>query len=358
MSAGAASSQLSSDLAAVDEQSAADIMANNALSSSLTHVRALRVIGMQKFNAGDTENGRKMIQLAGQQSWRDSVTHAWLLEQSLIAGNYAASIDHADALLLRQRAQDGIFNIFTIAILEPKLVKPIVDKFANDPSWRPKFFAYAKNVPDNQLLGFETIITSIAGSASPATRDEISLYANRLSDSGFSRRALELWAALFPEDSNFLLQNKSLEMAWQKNREGNKQYPIDWRYSESRSVFAFVDNDISGDAATLNLELERGAVGEIASRLMILPTGNVKLSLGENDANEPLLSKLRWTLTCTYGDNKTPITFAPSTNEGLEWSVQLNQPCSVYKLSMSNPAGGLSREARLRINSPIISHGS
>lgn len=354
-SVGVASSKLSSDLSAAGEDKAAETLALRALNSSLMHVPAMRVLGMNRFKSGDTENGNRLMELASQQSWRDSPTHAWLLEKSLISGNYAASIEHADSLLRRRRAQNEIFNIFTLAMDEKTIAPAVIDKFATNPGWRPNFFSYAKDMEESQHAGFEKISLDLLKSKSPVTREEINSYANSLITRGYDKRALTLWSQLFPKDSNLLAKGGSLSLQWPKGDRIEKPYPIDWRFSESRSIFALVENNIANDAAILDLEMDRGAVGEIAYRPIIMANGKIQLSVTDSETDSAILSKLRWKLKCN--DKKgTEIPFSQSSDGNLSWMAVINQSCGLYILSMNNPAGGLSRQTRIRMDSPVIKH--
>ena len=265
-SGGEAAANLASSMLAAKEDKAAQAFSNQALDSSLTHVEALRTLGITKFQKGDEDVGEKLVLLAADLSWRDSPTQAWLLERSLINGNYKQSIRHADALLRRRRARNEIFSIFTLAASDPDLAGTVRQQIARNPPWRKDFFAEADKIVAGQYRGFDNIINGLKNTNAPVTRDELVPYTIMLVKNGDTPRALKTWTNAFPSDSSLVPANGDLSLQWPLVEERNKILPINWVFRSSRLINPIVSSAGEGKPPLLDLELDRRALGRIAQR--------------------------------------------------------------------------------------------
>ncbi len=359
-SKGEAASQIASQLLAAKETDQANILANKALDSSLTHVEALRTIGITKFAGGDKDNGKKLVLLAADLSWRDSPTQAWLFEQSLIQGDYQQSIQHADALLRRRKARNEIFNIFTLAATDPQLAETVRTQIANNPPWRSDFFADADKTIPEQYRGFDNIINGLAGTSSPVTRDELMPYANMLVKTGNVARALKTWTNIFPAESALVPADGSLPLQWPQGESSDRPSPTDWKFRNSRSFTTYVDGTIGEDGAILTLELDRRAIGRIAQRALIVPPGKVSIQMTNDTADIRDLRKLRWYFECNAANSgkQNEILLAPSTEDPLLWEGEIDQTCPVYNLVMAVKLGGLQAQGSVSLGAVTVRHSA
>lgn len=352
-SKGEAAAHLSTSALAADEKDIAKTLSEQALSNSLTHVEALRTQGIIRFDAGETDAGKRLIELASELSWRDSATHVWLFERSLIDGNYKQSMEHADALLRRRRARDEIFSIFNLAAQEPQLAKIVVEKLAKNPPWRANYFAQSDQIPKELYGGFDNIILSLNNSVSPVSRDELLPYANMLAQNNDMARALKTWANIFPLDNVVVPPNGNMFLQWPAAEHVDKPSPASWRLRNSQSIYASVYNEKNKTNPILTLQLSRRAIGQIAERKLIIPAGKLTLQMTEDIADKKDFDKLRWFLKCNKQNIEIP--FLPSQDPAI-WTANVSGECNIYTLVLAVKLGGLKMPTTLSLADVKINH--
>lgn len=360
-SSGQAATQLASDYAADGQSDLVSNTAMRALNASLTHVEAMRALGIHRFSNGSeqadsAQTGKRLVELSGMLSWRDSQTQAWLFERSLIEGKFTNSIAHADALLRRRRAQDEIFSVFTLAALDPDLASSLRKQFAAVPDWRANFFAWANKTPTEQYRGFENIALGLQGSDAPVTREEVTPFTTMLINNGDAQRALQLWASLFPDNAPVLQADSTIRLDWPEDERLSTPYPVDWRFRPSRDIYPYIENSITEDEPVLELEMERRSSGEIARRTIIIPEGRVTLAIKGNSFADQPLQKLSWSLRCNDGEEGEPIALKQRRRDALRWTALVNDDCAVHDLVMSVIPGGLTVPTLARMGSIRLTH--
>jgi len=353
-----ASAMLASAFFAADDKDAAEKFANKALGGALTHVEAVRTLGIMKFEAGQAKDGKRLVHIANELSWRDSPTQAWLFEQSLIDGQYNQSIRHADALLRRQRARGEIFNIFTLAALEPELADTVRQQIASNPPWRRSFFSEADKVEPSQYRGFDNIIIGLKGGNAPVTEAELVPYITMLTKTGDTARAIKTWTNLFPSQSSLIPVNGSLTLNWPDGERIDRPFPTDWKFRSTRSVTVGVLSNINDDQVSLELGLDRRAIGTIARRAMIVPPGQIDLKVATDAIERKKLNNLRWFFKCiSTGDEKAAeINLLQNGADVSIWTGEVTEKCAAYNLIMAVKLGGLSGQTDITINSITITH--
>ncbi|WP_164116022.1 hypothetical protein [Sphingorhabdus sp. Alg239-R122] len=346
--------RLSSDAYAAGEKKIARDLALKALGKSLAHVEALRTVGITDFEAGKEETGLRLVKISGEMSWRDSAGQAWLLQQALLGEDYGTAIKHTDALLRRRKVQEEIFSIFNLAGQEPKLSEPLKAQFANMPNWRENFFATRKNTPAKQYDGFEGLVRALKDSPAPATRREMTPYVNLLISKGQESRALSLWTEFFPEDGIAVESGKMARLSWPTGERVDKPLPFDWRLSTGRSIFASVEEDGNGNPMTLDLELDRRAIGDLTWRNLRIASGTARLTADVDGGALRDMHDMRWSLTClgTEGNKQYFRSNGPAQNG---WTIPVSGTCSAYRLALETPLGGVSSAKRLRIGAITLS---
>ncbi|WP_438727201.1 hypothetical protein ACR9YC_10215 [Parasphingorhabdus sp. DH2-15] len=352
-----AAANISSAMLANKEKDKARLMASKALNGSLAHVEALRTIGIITFDEGKAETGQKLVEIASNLSWRDSVTQAWLFERSLRQGNYAQSIQHADALLRRRRARDEIFAMFALAARDPKLAGLVSQKLANNPPWRENFFAWSNKVPEDLRMGFEVIVNQLRDSPSPITRGELLPYTNMLAQNTEKNRALIIWANAFPAQSPVLSKDNSLKINWPDSAFIDKPSPTDWVFRSSRSINTRFNNAADSDDAILFLNMDRQALGRIAQRPLILPNGVITLELTSDAAQDRDLRKLRWFFECNgkKAGSKEEIALQQMGDLG-KWQATIAGQCEIYNLVLAVQLGGIAAPIDFALGSLTLIH--
>ena len=332
--------RLASAYSADEESDAAVPAAEKALDKSLSHVRALRVYGVSKFEEGDEETGREILRRTANLSWRDSVTHAWLFERELIEGNYDQAMDHADSLLRRGRQEERIFEILTLAVLDERLLNPIVTQFEKEALWRERFFASAGRMSPNQYRGFRTLIASLKESRAPVTREEMRPFANALVENNQAVDAIVLWDENFPADSD----NGTRVLAWPESEQIMRPRPDDWRLTNNRNMRPRVRENNS-----LEVAVTTSARGEIAWRYYRAKGGPIALELptdmSDSDGN------IRIGARCLPDGEKSYASRVLGSNR---WTLNLSAGCSLYRLSVDLPLGGYEGDRTLDLPAPTL----
>lgn len=346
-------SRLSSDLLLAGEADTARKAALQALRKSPTHVEALRVAGITTYNAGDEKRGQRLVEISSAVSWRDNPGQAWLLHNALLRGNYATAINHADALLRVSRVREEIFKIFNLAALEPKLAEPLKLHFETEPNWRLVFFATRNKMPVDQYDGFEALVKTLKTSKSPATREEMRSYVAKLFSEKQPARALAFWTELFPDDGVVIAAGQTRSLPWPQGTRTASAYPFDWNITASPAIFPIIDKLAGDDAPLLNLELDRNAKGEIASKNIMLSSGQVTLAVADKDKGPTFSDALAWSLQCLNGGARI---YMKHSAQAIDmWTANLGGNCSVYKLAMEVKRGGIDRTQRLRLGAVKLS---
>jgi len=342
---GAASAKLAANLYTANKTILARTMAMAALDKSLGHVEAIRTMGMIEHDRGNRNRSRKLMVLAGQLSWRDSQTQAWLFQQSLEQARYGDAIIHADALLRRRQVTDEIFGVFRLAALDPKLAIPIKQQFEKRPKWRVSFFRMPKGINPQEIEGFENLVRNLRKSTAPVSREELSPFVHFLANEGQRKRGLNLWNDLFPEDGAKAVVNEELSLIWPSGDRRDKPYPVDWRFVNSRTVFLSTEEITGSGQPVLRVEIDRRAAGNIALRNIILPKG--RLSLTVDSSSQHALNNFTWFVNCVDGKQRQMMIRAPTGQN--HWVVDIDGNCSSYQIALAVRSGGLSSSETIQI---------
>ena len=339
---GNAWSRLATAYITAKDADAATASADKALDKSLNHVRALRVLGLQAAEDGDTELARKLFRLNGKLSWRDSITHAWLFEQELIQGNYDVAMQHAESLLRRGKQDQRIFQILTLAMASDELAGPITQQFEKDSNWRTRFFAAAGQMEPTQYPGFRKLVAELRKGDAPASRDELLPFANAVMNKESPARAVAEWERNFETDSG----GKSTAGAWPRAAQLSRPYPTDWRLARSRNLRSTVLAD-----GSLEVQTSEGARGDIAWKYLVPESRPITVWLGSIEGNDEIVGALRVAARCLPDGEKIYFDRAA----GNVWRARLPQACDLYRLSVDLPLGGVNRQHTIRIPPPSVS---
>lgn len=344
-----AATDIASSLQAAGDMASAKDYADIVLAGALHNVPALRIAGMHLAQSGQDDSGKRLVEIAGELSWRDSPTSAWLFESALREGNYALAIDHADALLRRRKASSEIFRVFTLAAQEPSLITALIKKFEAKPDWRANFFLASDQYSEVDRTGLETLTRNLQPTTAPVSKDELTHYVAALIDSGQTRRGLTFWSEIFPENGTILTPGRALELAWPTAARLSRPYPSDWRFLPSRQFFPLIRDKVGKDGAGLELELQRQMSGDIASHPVNISPGRVRLIVDESAAQDPLINKLDWRLRCRGSDANSSLQFNQIADDRAIWDVETGAPCATYDLIMRLPSGNVRTTQRVTI---------
>jgi hypothetical protein len=260
--------------------------------------------------------------LAGQWGWRDPPTQSWILEQALRAGDYGIATQRADALLRRRIGQEQLFPVFRLAVADPRWREALVAQFADKPSWRLTFFHEGGATAPAQFDAMDTLFRALKDGPAPVSRAEAGAYLGMLVAKGEHRRAHRLWTELFAVAGG----SNPLDLRWPDAAARDYPLPFDWKLEEPTGVMLDVEQAAEGAPAMLHLVADRGSIGTLASRKILLPPGGYVLSGDTADRDSRLL---RWAVTC---DGSGAALEAPYSSE-LAFTVPPG--CSVQSIALA-----------------------
>lgn len=331
-------------------------LARSALKRSLTHAEALSVVGMNSIQKGDVETGTKLLKLSGNLSLRHSQTQAWLLERSLLDGNYQQSMVHADALLRRQKKQTEIFDMFALIAQDFSLRPMLIERFETKSDWRRIFFAQGDKVAASRFNGFEALVTGLEKSDAPVVRGELVPFTNLLVQEKQNRRAIELWGRAFPSDGLVFAENSQATLKWRSGSSSNLPTVADWKFREDRHITTLVYTSADTKGSILSLELARRALGEIARRHIIVPKGRLTLDMRSAQSPTLMVNAVDWSLMCL--DNQLTTPMSPVSGKAGRWTIEIKDECGAYDLILGIKLGGLRDAKKLKIENIHLSHQS
>lgn len=214
-------------LEAGDVQGAA-ALATEALREAPASVRALRVLALAEEKQGNHEAAAALMSRSAGWGWRDTPTHLWLYQRTMLAGNYVAAMQHADALLRRGRSAETVTPILIASTMIPEARAALIVRLVDRPGWRTPVLRELGARSQEVLPGAESLFRELAASEAPPRAEEVAPFLWRLMANGRYRQARTLWRDLFAADGAPLLIDGGFADADLGKR---PQYatPFEWR---------------------------------------------------------------------------------------------------------------------------------
>jgi hypothetical protein len=142
-----------------------------------------------------------------------------------------------------------------------------------------------------QFDAMDTLFRALKDGPAPVSRAEAGAYLGMLVAKGEHRRAHRLWTELFAVAGG----SNPLDLRWPDAAARDYPLPFDWKLEEPTGVMLDVEQAAEGAPAMLHLVADRGSIGTLASRKILLPPGGYVLSGDTADRDSRLL---RWAVTC------------------------------------------------------------
>jgi hypothetical protein len=267
-------------------------IALGALSSNPYSPDLLTALGLDAEKHGQKEQADRLITTAGAISWRDPLTDAWLFQKQLMAGNYKAGLDRADALLrVRTESDQVMFPVLIRAASDPAIAAATVNRLAQRPRWRD-FFITRLNQIGTPEAAF-SILSQLQSTAAPPTTSEASRYTQRL-------------VALKQYDQALL----SLYLFLPAKNLASLKYIYDGNFDDVDGIAPFVWSMNQKSGASLTMESPPLKAGDkalhifysglfkttLVSQFLVLPPGDYKLGGDSSVSAEG--NRLEWTIYC------------------------------------------------------------
>ena len=173
-------------------------LAEQTLLNEPLNARAFRILGQLSDRNADKDQTRTLMQAAVRRSLRESLAVYWMMQDSYAKKDYGAALRYAD-VLLRTRPQHLIHVMPMLGQMAE--TEPATDQLkrllANNPSWRPQFFAQFPDAITDARTPLNFLLT-LRNSTNPPSNAELSSYVNFLIRHGFYDLAYYTWLQFLP----------------------------------------------------------------------------------------------------------------------------------------------------------------
>ena len=245
-------------------------LAERAIANDPLNARAFRILGQISERTSDEMQTQKYMKAAVERSMLESVAVYWMMRKSFQDQNYKAALRYAD-ILMRTRPQ-ALVHIMPIMGKMAELPEASADLkllLANNPPWRPQFFAYFPRAITDARTPLDVLL-SVKESANPPSAQELRPYLDFLIEHGFFDLAYYTWLQFLPPEQ--LAQAGNLYNAgFDAPPSGT---PFDWVLTKGTGVTAQVaaKADRPGERA-LHLQFGPGRVDyrDITQLIMLSP---------------------------------------------------------------------------------------
>lgn len=319
---------------------AAQAIAGEALSKAPFNVRALRVWGLAEAGDDSSPVADEVLTLAGNWSLRDTPTHAWLVRERLLKGNYASSFAHADTLVRRRTEMyPQVFDLFATALTaDPRAQGAIVPLLEASPPWRRAFVLFLAGREDGDMALAQLAI-AMQTTPRPFTNDELSIaYLNWVNETRYPL-VLEVRRRLGRPAATSILEDGAFE-----EDAAGAIPPFSWMLESLGGVNAEVrQDDLAPANAALRVNFDGQASATAASQIVTLIPGPAVLS-GRFRRETALESgSIRWSVLCAHNGAVIGSLDLPEGPAGVwqPFTVRLNAPadCALAQIVLVTTPG-------------------
>jgi hypothetical protein len=318
---------------------AAKSFAEQALASHPLDDRALAMLGYIAERKGDRQTADRIAAIAGDRSWREPMAQLWLFTRGVRRGEFAAALNHADALLrVNTNYERVLFPTLAAFTGEDRSIGPLAALLAEDPPWRPWFLAESSGRLANESR-LNKLFAMLQASKNPPTKAELVIYVNRLVRDENYAEAHRIWlATLTPAEKARGIHPYNADF-----RAPLDGMPFNWELHSERGADVRVVKPEGADLPALRVEFSGTRIEPIqVGQLMLLAPGSYRLS-GRVRAQDLRTERgLWWSVSCA---GKTP---KPLGHTEL---VSGNLPWSEFEMDFQVPATGCPAQ-RLRLELP------
>lgn len=263
-----------------------------ALDRSPLYVPAIRERALALGALGKTADEQRLMAFAGQRSWRDNQTEAWLLNDDIRHGRLEPTIVRLDAVSrMIESVRPKTLLLLSAIAAAPRAPDLIARQLAARPEWRGPFLqTLAGSTQKDEVVA--QVFTDVARSPAPLQADELAPYTTRLARQG---RYVEAWQAL----------RQLGRPAWSASTPFNGDFgpqtgvaPFDWQKLETAGVdLADLPKPSGGPGTALRVEYDGYSSTHLLAQAMGLTPGVYRLT-GEVYAEADDASRLSWGVRC------------------------------------------------------------
>jgi tetratricopeptide (TPR) repeat protein len=274
-------------------------LAQDSLSRAPFNVRALRVVGLVRAEAGDLANAEEILTQAGNWSLRDDQAHGWLVERLLRKGDYRLAFAHADTLARRRPALwNRVFNLYrTAGEHDPRAFPALVSLLETQPPWRGEFLTYLSRSPEG--LGVSAnLAVALEKTDAPFSTAELSQLYMRL----MNRRLLPAMKLIRNALGRPPVSPRVLDGSF-STAETTTPEPFSWQLPSASGVVSdILPDDIRPSETALRVQYDGYAVNKVADQFIQLEPGAYRLSGEARRESGELAGRLAWRVICFETD--------------------------------------------------------
>ena len=284
----------------------------------------------------DADTTRARYETAARRAPRDPGVRGWLATHALETGDYAAAIDHLDALLTVAPAQrSALLELIAQLAQDPGFADALAAHLVRQPQWRPAILraTVASGLPEaaDQLHG---ALRAHGG----LDRDEVARWIEGMLRGGRWGAAYARWASGLAEAP------ARLPVPWNGDfSRAPSSAGFDWRVRRTPGVlFDRIRREDGGHAARLRF-LGRPVAAPGLEVPLLLGPGEHVLRLRARAPGLRSDQGLEWTLTCS--DGRTRLASGARMRESRDWvalelpfTVPAGEACEGQWLRLVNPA--------------------
>ena len=154
--------------------------------------RGFRLLAEAATAQGEQQQAHTLYQIAARRTPRDVRTRAWLIEHSLVAGDFPAALQHVDALLRTSPAQGNVLMpLLAKLAIDPSFAGALADTLATRPPWRGNLLDNLQRAEDPR--GADQVLSALR-SAGGLNTEEFDQWIASLIQQGRWGEAYSRWA--------------------------------------------------------------------------------------------------------------------------------------------------------------------
>lgn len=303
-----ASAGLARRLVSVGELESGKRLAERAIERDLLEPSAFWTLGVIAKESGMSAEAAKLMALSRMISRRDRPTTLWLLGQAVANRDYSVALSQLDiAMRSSSRGVEDFMPVLMAANDDPRMSVALQRQLDRNPIWKSTFLM-SLAIGGRDL---SKIVALSRGRLDPKRADERAVIARlvrRLVDEGRPALAWSFYLQAVGETAgNRAVGAPNLHFT------GNEGYPpFDWQLTEREGLSGLIEPRRDGGAGyALATVSQDGRTGEVARRLIGLPTGRYALFYDAGGVPRSYQDRLEVRVICAQPDSTTLLESRP-----------------------------------------------
>lgn len=270
-------------------------LSREALRRDPTLVGAWRTLGLAEAVRGRQAAASQFFGIAQRLSRRDAVTQLWLIEDYVRRNDVPGALHHYDIALRTSKSMvEVLLPKLVPAAADPVIARPLAEILSTEPPWAFHFYNYLVGG-----LSSSAAASGLIARLPPEVRLKHLDTLRRLIPLAVERKeydaARQTYLRLSGASQDELLRNGDFEQA-------SAFPPLEWQFTDTPDLHAVQAAAPDARQGTvLRVSASSGAVGIVASQLLLLAPGTYRLATVTELGAPPAPEWLRWQVECEGG---------------------------------------------------------